>query len=202
MIAQETSLPFAFEIPSGHAPKAAPDRRNLDSQTGMMSRGRMVEALGEAMMVASREVKPCAFALAAIKNLAVVNEAYGFEVADEVVVAMGQRLRRLVRRGDAIARYSGGQFGFILNDCREADLSAMAERMLEASRDFVTETRAGPVWALLSIGAAALPIEVTDPHAALALAEEALAEARRLPSDGYIIHESTPMLHASRQSKT
>ena len=62
---------------------------NCDPLTGMMNRGRLSEALGEAMSVAAREGTVCAFLIAAINNLSVVNEAYGFEVADEVVVNMG-----------------------------------------------------------------------------------------------------------------
>ena len=95
---------------------------NCDPLTGMMNRGRMAEALGEAIAVAEREGASCAFVVAAINNLAVVNDAYGFEIADEVIIAVGRRLRQVVRTGDAIARYSGSKFGFILNNCEDGDL--------------------------------------------------------------------------------
>ena len=72
--------------------------------------------------VAERNAVSCAFAVAAINNLAVVNDAYGFEVADEVIIAVGRRLRQVMRTGDAMARYSGSKFGIILNNCDEEDL--------------------------------------------------------------------------------
>ena len=90
----------------------------------------------------------CAFVIAAINNLSVVNEAYGFEVADEVIINMGRRLRQVVRTGDAIARYSGSKFGLILNNCGEEDLHVAAERFLSVARESVIETERGPVWAL------------------------------------------------------
>ena len=68
--------------------------------------------------MAERNTLSCSFAVAAINNLAVVNDAYGFEVADEVIVAVGRRLRQVMRTGDALARYSGSKFGIILNQLR------------------------------------------------------------------------------------
>ncbi|MGH6819906.1 MAG: GGDEF domain-containing protein, partial [Methylocella sp.] len=165
---------------------------NCDPLTGMMNRGRMAEALGEAMAVASRDGTSCAFLIAAINNLAVVNEAYGFEVADEVIVNMGRRLRQVVRTGDAIARYSGAKFGLILNHSGEEEVGAAVDRFLGIARESVIETAHGPVWALLSIGGLVLPKHAADANTAMARAEEALSEARRLPSDGCVIYRPSP----------
>jgi diguanylate cyclase (GGDEF)-like protein len=161
---------------------------NCDPLTGMMNRGRMTEALGEAMQVAAQENGTCAFAIASVNNLAVVNEAYGFEVADEVIVALGRRLRQVMRGGDGIARYSGGKFGIILNNCDEKELHIALDRFLSVVRDSVIETQHGPVWAMLSVGALCLPQQANDVHSATARAEEALNEARRDPSDAYVIY--------------
>src|SRR5207237_5706229 len=95
---------------------------NCDPLTGMMNHGRMAEALSEAISAAEREGKFCGFVIAAINNLDVVNDSYGYEVADEVIIAVGRRLRQVVRAGDAIARYSGSKFGIILNNCTEGQL--------------------------------------------------------------------------------
>ena len=162
---------------------------NCDPLTGMMNRGRMTEALGEAISVATNEQNSCAFAIAAVNNLAVVNDAYGFEVADEVIVAMGKRLRQVLRSGDGIARYSGGKFGIILNNCNEQELQTALERFLAIARDSVIETAHGPVWGMLSIGAISLPGQVDNANIATARAEEALNEARRQPSDTFVIYK-------------
>jgi diguanylate cyclase (GGDEF)-like protein len=160
---------------------------NCDPLTGMMNRGRMTEALGEAIIVARKGNSSCAFALAAVSNLSTVNEAYGFDVADEVIVAVGRRLRQVMRVGDGIARYSGGKFGIILNDCGYDELIIALERFMSVVRDSVIETEHGPVWAMLSMGALCLPAEASNAHEATCRAEEALNEAAKLPSDGYVI---------------
>lgn len=162
---------------------------NCDPLTGMMNRGRLMEALGGAMLAAQREGSSCAFVVAAINNLAVVNEAFGFEVADEVIIAVGRRLARVVRAGDAVARYSGSKFGIVLHDCSAEDLAVAAERFLRTAREDVIETARGPVWALLSIGAVVLPKHASDPNTAIARAEEALTEARKQPADDVVIYQ-------------
>ena len=172
---------------------------NCDPLTGLMNRGRMSVALGEAMTVAARDGTSCAFLIAAINNLAVVNEAYGFEVADEVIVSMSRRLRQVVRTGDAISRYSGAKFGVILNHSGEEEVNAAVERFLGVARESVIETAHGPVWALLSIGGLVLPKHAADANAAMARAEEALTEARKLPSDGYVIYRPSPQRAADRK---
>jgi diguanylate cyclase (GGDEF)-like protein len=160
---------------------------NCDPLTGMMNRGRMAEALSEAISVTVKDKRNCAFAIAAVNNLSVMNEAYGFDVADEVIVSLGRRLRQVMRAGDGIARFSGGKFGIILNECDQAELRVALERFMSIVRDSVIETKHGPVWAMLSIGAVCLPVHASDAKAATARAEEALSEATRQPSDGYVI---------------
>lgn len=162
---------------------------NCDPLTGMMNRGRMTEALGEAISVAVKDKRNSAFAIAAVNNLSVMNEAYGFEVADEVIVVLGRRLRQVMRAGDGIARFSGGKFGIILNECDQAELRIALERFMSIVRDSVIETKYGPVWAMLSIGAVCLPDHASEASAATTRAEEALNEAERQPSDGFVIYK-------------
>ena len=171
---------------------------NCDPLTGMMNRGRMAEALAGAIADAEREGVSRSFVVAAINNMAVVNDAYGFEVADEVIIAVGRRLRQVVRTGDPIARYSGSKFAIILNSCNEEDLKVACERYLDVAREGVIETERGPVWAMLSIGGLVLPEHASDPNTAMARAEEALTEAKRLPSDGYVIYRPSQKLMSER----
>ena len=171
---------------------------NCDPLTGMMNRGRLAEALGETISTSVREQTNCAFLIASVSNLSVVNEAYGFEVADEVIVALGRRLREVVRTGDAIARYSGSKFGVILNGCSDDELQTALDRFVNVARESVIETERGPVWAMLSIGAVVVPKHAPDANVAMARAEEALTEAKRLPSDGSIIYRPSVQRTAER----
>ena len=171
---------------------------SCDPLTGMMNRSRMGDALRDAITVATNDKNPCAFAILAVNNLDVMNEAYGYEVADEVIIELGQRLRKVMRVGDAIARYSGSKFGIILNGCKSDELHMALERFMRAVRDSVIETKLGPVWALLSIGAVSLPALGDEVPTAIAHAEEALSEAFRQPGDSKVVFISSDVRKARR----
>ena len=68
-----------------------------DELTGHLNRTRLREELSRVILRATGEGRPCAFVVAAIDDLAVINETYGFDVADEVIVATGQRLMQALR---------------------------------------------------------------------------------------------------------
>jgi diguanylate cyclase (GGDEF)-like protein len=161
---------------------------NCDPLTGLMNRGRLSDALSETMATAAAKKGSCAFLIAVINNLAVVNDAYGFDVADEVMVAVSQRLKRVIRTGDMIGRYSGAKFGIILGNCTEAEIKVAAERFLSIARDSVIETERGPVWAMLSIGGVVLPKFTDSASTAMAQAEEALAQAKRQSTDSFVAY--------------
>jgi diguanylate cyclase (GGDEF)-like protein len=169
-----------------------------DDLTGMMNRSRMLRALDEAITHARSEKSSCAFAILAINNLDVMNDTYGYEVADEVIAAIADRLRKVMRLGDAIARYSRAKFGIILNGCGPDELAPALERFMCAIRDNVIETSLGPIWALISIGAVNLPATADTAHAATACAEEGLSEALQMPGDGFSVYSSSEKKMAER----
>jgi diguanylate cyclase (GGDEF)-like protein len=167
------------------------DSSTLDSSdplTGMMNRARLAEHLDQAISTARQEGSHCGFALAVVNNLPLVNEAYGFEVADEVIAAISKRLQHVMRNGDVIGRYSGSKFGIILNACMPQDLPAALERFLAVVRDSVIETSYGPVWAMLSIGGVSGPDHAEAAAHAMAHAEDALNKARQMATDGCVIY--------------
>jgi diguanylate cyclase (GGDEF)-like protein len=160
---------------------------NHDPLTGLMNRGRLAEALEETIVMTQREGSKCSLAIVSINNLHVVNESYGFDVADEVIVAIGRRLKQVMRTGDGLSRYSGSKFGIIFNNCAEDELPIAIERLMSTVRDSVVETTHGPVWVMLSIGAVTIPTHADSANSAMTRAEVALTEASAMPSDTFII---------------
>ena len=99
-----------------------------DELTGLLNRVRLKEALTDAMIASQRGRQSSAFLLIAVDNLALINDAFGFDVADEVIVNVGERLRSLARRGDSLGRYAGNKFGLVLRNCNEERLGGVCER--------------------------------------------------------------------------
>ena len=79
---------------------------------------------------AIRSRQSCGFLLVAIDNLARVNEAYGYDIADEVISAVAKRLRTKMRTEDCLGRFSGNKFGLILRNCSPEEIPVAADRLL------------------------------------------------------------------------
>ena len=152
-----------------------------DALTGEFNRPRLVAALAEAMEETARYRSSFAFMLIGIDHLARLNEAFGFDVADEVILEIAKRVRARLRGGDILGRLSGNKFGLILKNCTVDDMNIAAERFLAGIRDEVVLTRSGPVAVTATIGAINAPRHARTAEEAMSRTQEALdlAKSRR-----------------------
>jgi diguanylate cyclase (GGDEF)-like protein len=153
----------------------------FDALTGELNRGRMTEVLEATIEEAVKLRSSSGFLLAAVDNLDRINEAYGFDIADEVIVEIGKRIRRQLRSKDHLGRFSGNKFGIILKTCTPDDMLIAADRLLAGVRDEVVQTTAGPVAAAITIGGVIGPRHARNLREVLSRAQDALdsAKARR-----------------------
>jgi diguanylate cyclase (GGDEF)-like protein len=153
----------------------------FDELTGEINRWRLTDVLAATLEEATRQRGSCGFMLVAIDNLARLNEAYGFDVADEVIGSVAKRLRAKMRAGDQLGRFSGNKFGLILNHCTPEDMDKAAERLLAGVRDDVVRTSAGPVAVTVTIGGVTAPRHARTVPEILSRSFEALnaGKARR-----------------------
>lgn len=169
-----------------------------DELTGHLNRTSLRSELARVIKVARTTAGNCAYLVAAIDRLATINDAYGFGAADEVIVAVGERLSAVLRDGDVVGRTAGNKFGIVLARCAEVELDAMAERLREAVRGDMIATRRGTVAATISIGAVWLPSNASSGQEAMLRAEEALDEARNGGRDGFCTYRQSPQRERAR----
>jgi diguanylate cyclase (GGDEF)-like protein len=150
----------------------------FDGLTGEMNRNALTETLAVALGEAVKYRASCGFMLIAVNNLARINEAYGFAVADEVIASVGRRIRSRMRGGDLLGRFSSNKFGVVLKTCTPDDLTAAADRFLGAVREDVVRTQNGPVAATITIGAVAAPRHARSVDEIIAHAQESLDSAK------------------------
>jgi diguanylate cyclase (GGDEF)-like protein len=150
-----------------------------DPVTGAFNRANLLVALAEAIDETSRFRSSFVFMLVGIDHLARINDAFGFDVADEVIADIARRIRLRLRGGDVIGRFSGNKFGLILKNCSIDEANVAAERFLQGIRDEVIPTRSGPVSVTASIGAIAVPRYARTVDEAMNRAQESLEMAKR-----------------------
>lgn len=83
-----------------------------------------------------------------------VNDTYGHQVGDEVLIAVAKAMVTLGRATDHVARYGGDEFVMLLPEGGETGAARLTQRL----RDYFGETPPGPVPFSISIGAS-----VVDP---------------------------------------
>ncbi|GLR83933.1 GGDEF-domain containing protein [Bradyrhizobium iriomotense] len=151
----------------------------LDPLTGELNRTHLIAALAEAIEESTRFRSAAAFMLVGIDHLARVNDAFGFDVADAVILDVARRIRARLRGGDVLGRFSGNKFGLILKNCTIDDMNVAAERFLAGIRDEVVPTKSGPVSVTASIGAVSVPRYTRNTDEAINRAHETLDAAKR-----------------------
>lgn len=151
----------------------------LDPLTGELNRSHLIASLAEAIEETTRFRSTAAFMLVGIDHLARVNDAFGFDVADAVILDVAKRIRARLRGGDVLGRFSGNKFGLILKNCTVDDMNVAAERFLAGIRDEVVPTKSGPVSVTASIGAVSVPRYARTTDEAVNRAHETLDAAKR-----------------------
>ena len=163
----------------GHEVRRLSYLATRDELTGHLNRNALREGLAKAIERAKEESRNCAFLVASIDRLAMINDSFGFDAGDEVIMGVGERLARTLRGTDIIGRIAGNKFGVVLKNCREHEISVVAARLRAAVRANGIETRSGMVAATCSVGAVWLPQAASTSQEAMLRAEQALDKATR-----------------------
>jgi diguanylate cyclase (GGDEF)-like protein/PAS domain S-box-containing protein len=103
-----------------------------DPLTGLANRSMFAERLDQAFRIGERGVAVVWVDLDRFKE---VNDIFGHDVGDEMLVAVADRLREVVRDTDDIARMGGDEFAVVLPNVVEAEANMVAERILSALTD-------------------------------------------------------------------
>ena len=170
-----------------------------DPLTGELNRAHLVAALAEAIEEAARFRSSFAFMLIGIDHLSRINDAFGFDVADEVICDVARRIRARLRGGDLLGRFSGNKFGLILKNCGIDDANTAAERFLQAIRDDVIPTKSGPVSVTASIGGVNVPRYARSVDEVMNRAQETLDTAKRRRSGSFAMWRPDVAREAQRR---
>ena len=103
-----------------------------DHLTGLPNRTLFDDRLAAALAGRSPD-RLLAVLLMDIDDFKGVNDTYGHETGDALLIAVGSRLQESVREGDTPARLGGDEFVVVLPDCADPTIPvAVAERVMRA----------------------------------------------------------------------
>jgi diguanylate cyclase (GGDEF)-like protein len=154
-------------------------RANYDELTGLYNKSRLRESVHHALAYAERYSVSGGFLAVGIDKMAMINEAYGRQTADSVIVGVGRRLEECMRATDVIGRLGGDTFGIVLGNADELGIAAAAEKILNSFRQDAVQTPVGPIQITATIGGAGFPGLIQTAHDLMASAENAATPAPR-----------------------
>lgn len=157
-----------------------PSRDNCD-RASLVERVEL--ALGEHLPAE----RPVVVLIAAIDELARLNDDFGHEATDEIIAVVQERLRSVLRRRDHLVRYSSNRFAILLTGCPATQVEPAARRFIKAVAQSAIETARGIALARLRVGAAIAPDLSRHAGILVAAAENALAFARTGAVDSAVI---------------
>jgi diguanylate cyclase (GGDEF)-like protein len=172
----------------------------FDVLTGEFNRWHLTEQLTKTLDEAARAQTSCGFMLVAIDNLGRINQAYGYDIADEVIGVIAKRLRGRMRSLDVIGRFSGNKFGIILKNCTPEEIGIAAERFLAVIRDDVVMTMAGPVSVTGTIGGVIAPYHADNVDDVLVRAQESLDRAKDRRPGSFLAYQPNPERETQRRA--
>lgn len=150
-----------------------------DALTGLPNRRGLEEALARALAKGVGEEQRCAIFLIDLDGFKAVNDLHGHDAGDELLIAVGRRLREQLRAGDVVARLGGDEFVVLapgLPSAAQAEqLGASLLRAFE--RDFEVQDQSLPLGA--TIGYAFAPHDGHDAATLLQRADAAMYAGKR-----------------------
>lgn len=145
-----------------------------DALTGVANRALLVERLTQGLCSAGHRSDALALLFIDLDGFKFINDGWGHEAGDAVLVAIAQRLQSVVRTADTVARFGGDEFVIVLGEtCCNTALTAVMEKVTAAIGEPV-------IWkgSLLRIGAsvglARYPEDGRDAHSLLQRADESM----------------------------
>ena len=163
-------------------------RSVFDPLTGALNRTNLADHLARLFKQNSGKQRSFATLLVGIRGLARINREYGYDVADEIIAGLVNRMRGNLRAVDIVGRYSGNKFALVLDTCDGEQMLEAARRMISVVDADPVATSSGAIPVAIRIGGVLAPRYARNAQMMLQHAEEALEAARDPVQKGYVAY--------------
>jgi diguanylate cyclase (GGDEF)-like protein len=166
---------------------------HYDGLTGLANRDQFRKRLEHALTAAARHHGSVGLMMIDLDRFKTVNDGFGHQAGDQLLVTVAQRLRLALRKSDRLARLGGDEFTVILENLRSLEeAEGVAQRVIEAvSEPFVVENH--EIYVTPSIGITIYPGDGDTAEILMKNADAAMYEVKGAGRNGYKFF--TPSMH-------
>ncbi|MBT3067470.1 bifunctional diguanylate cyclase/phosphodiesterase [Rhodoferax sp. U11-2br] len=164
---------------------------HYDLLTNLPNRALLADRLRQDMAQAQRHDVLLAVAYVDLDSFKAVNDEYGHETGDRLLVALSNRMKEVMREGDTLARIGGDEFVAVLTDLVDtAGCLPMLHRLLAAAnQSFLIDGLTLQVSA--SLGVTFYPqTEAMEPDQLLRQADQAMYQAKQTGKNHYHLFDA------------
>jgi diguanylate cyclase (GGDEF)-like protein len=154
------------------------ERSTRDGLTGLPNRRVFDERLQHYLCGSDRYGQAVSLILIDIDHFKAVNDGYGHDAGDAVLVAVARAAAQGVRNIDLCARYGGEEFAILLPQTRLAPACEVAERLRRAVAGLRVTVGGRQISVTASFGVASYPESVHSHDALFVAADRALYSAK------------------------
>jgi len=134
-----------------------------------------------------------------LDNFKLINDNYGHEFGDNLLIAISERLVNLVRPGDTVGRFAGDEFIVICDQISDTSISTqLADRIVNAFKQPIL-VHDQEVFATLSIGLVTSNNGETTAEEMFRGADAAMYSAKERGRDGWVAYDEAIISHTRQQ---
>lgn len=162
---------------------------HYDTLTGIPNRRLLVDRMAHSIGLARRGAKDMAVCYLDLDGFKLVNDSYGHDTGDQLLVIITQRLSGTLRAGDTLARLCGDDFVILFNDLdHDEDCFMVLDRVLAAvSTPILIEGATHTLTA--SIGVTIFPRDDADADTLLRHADQAMYRAKEAGKNRFHLYD-------------
>ena len=150
-----------------------------DALTGCFNREYLDSQLKSELSYARRHKTEVSLVLFDVDHFKKVNDNYGHQAGDQVLIQIAQTISKMVRNEDVFARYGGEEFAVVVRAIGLAGAASLAERLRAAVAALEIPTERGAIRVTISLGvASSAALEDLRPEGLIRVADERLYAAK------------------------
>ncbi len=160
-----------------------------DSLTSLPNRIFFMDRLRQGIKRLQRSKKSLAVVFLDIDNFKNINDAFGHDIGDLLLIEVASILRQLLRNTDTVARFGGDEFVILLDDLNSIDdSSSIIQKIIESFQEpfFIKNN---PFDITMSIGISVYPNDAKDEMSLLKYADMAMYRAKNSGKNRYVYYD-------------
>ncbi|MDY0117019.1 MAG: EAL domain-containing protein [Sulfurimonadaceae bacterium] len=160
-----------------------------DTLTALPNRLLFIDRLKQAILHANKNNTSLSVLFLDLDRFKEINDSFGHEWGDRLLIAISKRLQRLVRPVDTIARLGGDEFIILVEEVTLAETTHLLQKIFSAMEKpiFIEKT---PTYTTFSVGISRYPHDGITPEILIRNADTAMYRAKETGKNKYQFYDA------------